>query len=138
MAIREGRWDCPGCGSTGIYGRHLTCTGCGKSRPAGVRFYLASGEPEVKDPDRLKEAWAGPDWICGGCGATHRASTPICTACGTMKGSRRQNVTEYKSGYTPRPPAPREEKKTPPSTPPAAPSLFAGSAGSSASAALGE
>jgi hypothetical protein len=135
MAIREGRWDCSSCGSTGIYGRHVTCPGCGKSRPASVRFYLAAGEPEVKDPDRLKEAWAGPDWICGGCGATHRAGTPICTACGTMQGSRRQRVTEHTLEDTPRPPEPRGEKKSRPSAPPAAPSFFAGSPGPGGSAA---
>lgn len=33
MAICEGRWDCPSCGSTAIYGRHVECAGC-------ARFYL--------------------------------------------------------------------------------------------------
>lgn len=104
MAIREGRWDCPSCGSTGIYGRHTDCPGCGKPRPAGVRFYLAHGEPDVKDPEQLRDARAGADWICQQCKATNRAAEARCAGCGAFRGSRNplQKVHEYTTETTPR------------------------------------
>jgi hypothetical protein len=86
MAIREGRWDCSSCGSTRIYGRHVDCPGCGRPRPAGVRFYLAEGEPVVTDPEQLREAGAGPDWICRHCQASNRAPLARCGGCGAPRG----------------------------------------------------
>ena len=104
MAIREGRWDCPSCGSTRIYGRHVDCPGCGKPRPAGVRFYLAEGEPAITDPERLREAKAGPDWVCLHCAASNRATQAGCGGCGAPRGSSpTQPVIEYREGTAPRP-----------------------------------
>lgn len=97
MAIREGRWDCSSCGSTRIYGRHVDCPGCGRPRPAGVRFYLADGEPIVTDPEQLNEARSGPDWICRQCGATTRAAFATCGGCGAPRAdSPTQRVIEYR------------------------------------------
>jgi len=85
MTIREGRWDCPSCGSTGVYGRHVDCPGCGKPRPAGTRFYLTDDAPAITDPARLAEARAGADWVCGHCGASNRALLDACGGCGAAR-----------------------------------------------------
>jgi hypothetical protein len=110
MAIREGRWDCPSCGSTGIYGRHVDCPGCNKPRPAGIRFYLSDDAPVVTDAARLREARAGADWVCEHCGASNRATRDHCEGCGAERGtSPSQPVVDYgadavpRSGEEPRP-----------------------------------
>ena len=96
MAIREGRWDCPSCGSTAIYGRHVECPGCGRPRPAGTRFYLTDDAPVVTDAARLREARAGADWVCEHCGASNRAAEDDCTGCGAARGtSPTQPVIDY-------------------------------------------
>jgi hypothetical protein len=103
MAIREGRWDCPSCGSKRIFGRHVDCPGCGKPRPEGVRFYLTDDAPIVTDPERLAEARAGADWICKHCGASTRAKHVNCGGCGAPRGgSPEQPVRRYRDGEVPR------------------------------------
>jgi hypothetical protein len=103
MAIREGRWDCPSCGSTAIYGRHVDCPGCGRPRPAGVRFYLADGEPAITSAAQLAEAKAGADWICEHCAASTRAAQDTCGGCGAPRGtSPTQSVVTYSLGAVPR------------------------------------
>ena len=49
MAIREGRWDCQYCGTTGIPGREKVCPNRARSRPEGTNIYL----PDDTNP-RLK------------------------------------------------------------------------------------
>jgi hypothetical protein len=112
MAIREGRWDCPSCGSKRVYGRHVDCPGCGKPRPAGIRFYLTDDAPAITDAAQLREAKAGPDWICEHCGASTRATETDCGGCGAPRGSSlAQPVIDYplsevpRSGDVPRPAA---------------------------------
>jgi ribosomal protein L40E len=103
MAIREGRWDCPGCGSRSVYGRHVDCPGCGKPRPAGTRFYLTDDAPVITDAAQLAEANAGADWICGHCGASTRATQTDCGGCGVARGtSPTQPVIHYGPGQVPR------------------------------------
>lgn len=103
MAIREGRWDCPSCGSRAIYGRHVDCPGCGKPRPAGIRFYLTDGAPAVTDAARLAEASAGADWICEHCAASNRAALDACGGCGAPRGSSpSQPVIDYATANVPR------------------------------------
>jgi hypothetical protein len=103
MAIREGRWDCSSCGSTAIYGRHVDCPGCGRPRPAGVRFYLTDNAPVVTDPQQLAEARAGADWICAHCEASNRATLHACGGCGAARGtSPSQPVHDYAPGAVPR------------------------------------
>ena len=103
MAIREGRWDCPSCGSTGILGRHVSCSGCGTRRPEGVRFYLPENEPEVTDAARLAEANAGADWVCEHCDASARAGMTHCPGCGAERGtSPVQKTHEYGMDQIPR------------------------------------
>jgi hypothetical protein len=103
MAIREGRWDCSSCGSTAIYGRHVDCPGCGRPRPAGVRFYLTDNAPVVTDPRQLEEARAGADWICAHCEAGNRATLHACGGCGAARGtSPTQPVQDFGMGAVPR------------------------------------
>jgi hypothetical protein len=112
MAIREGRWDCPSCGSKRVYGRHVDCPGCGKPRPAGIRFYLTDDAPAINDASQLREARAGADWVCEHCGASTRATKTNCDGCGAPRGSSpSQRVVDYplhavpRSGDVPRPAA---------------------------------
>ncbi|HEX6041079.1 hypothetical protein [Longimicrobium sp.] len=103
MAIREGRWDCPSCGSVRIQGRHVDCPGCGKPRPAGVRFYLTDDAPVVTDAARLAEAMAGADWVCAHCAASNRDMVDTCGGCGAARGSSpSQPVIDYATASVPR------------------------------------
>jgi hypothetical protein len=103
MAIREGRWDCPSCGSKAVYGRHVDCPGCGKPRPAGTRFYLTDDAPVITDAAQLAEATAGADWVCAHCGASTRATETDCTGCGAARGtSPSQPVIDYTTAQVPR------------------------------------
>ncbi|HEU0301928.1 MAG TPA: zinc ribbon domain-containing protein [Longimicrobium sp.] len=129
MAIREGRWDCPSCGSTRIYGRHVDCPGCGQPRPAGTRFYLAEGEPVVTDPERLAEARAGADWVCARCGASNRATLHACAGCGAAHEVESvQPVVEYTLADTPRPVDAASAASAASATPSSAPPESTGSA----------
>ncbi|HET7229872.1 MAG TPA: Ran-binding zinc finger domain-containing protein [Longimicrobium sp.] len=87
MAVREGRWDCPSCGTRGQLGRNLECGSCGAPRPQGIRFYLPGSEPEVTDAARLAEARAGADWVCEHCGSSTRATASVCSNCDAPRGS---------------------------------------------------
>jgi hypothetical protein len=108
MAIREGRWDCPTCGTLGLMGRDLACTGCGNRRPEGVRFYLPDDAAEVTDAARLAEARAGADWICEHCGVSARATQARCPGCGAERGSSPQQQThEHRYDDAPADEAPR-------------------------------
>lgn len=103
MAIREGRWDCPSCGSKRIYGRHVECPGCGKPRPAGIRFYLTDDAPAITDAAQLAEAKAGADWVCQHCGASNRATQEACGGCGAPRGSSPgQRIIDYTLDQVPR------------------------------------
>jgi hypothetical protein len=119
MAIREGRWDCPSCGSKAVFGRHVDCPGCGKPRPAGIRFYLTDDAPVITDAAQLAEAKAGADWICEHCGASTRATETDCGGCGAPRGtSPSQPVIDYGPGQVPRsvdasPAAPAESPPAP-------------------------
>lgn len=96
MAIREGRWDCPSCGTKGILGRHTSCSQCGRPRPKGIKFYLPSNTDEVADPSLLAIAQQGADWICQYCSASNRVADQFCTQCGAERGtSPTQDVKSY-------------------------------------------
>lgn len=83
---REGRWDCPACGSKGILGRYKHCTSCNAAR-GDVKFYLPTDEPVIVDSKLLELANAGPDWICGICGSSNRGDASTCVDCGAQKGA---------------------------------------------------
>ncbi len=85
MAIRVGRWDCNVCGHKGNPGPSLHCESCGAPRPKNVKFYLPEDAEIVKDEEKIKEAEAGPDWICDFCGAHNKATSQVCESCGAAK-----------------------------------------------------
>ncbi|HEX8391076.1 MAG TPA: hypothetical protein VF665_01865 [Longimicrobium sp.] len=87
MAIREGRWDCPTCGTVGVLGRQVNCPNCATPRPEGVRFYLPEDAAEVTDSAHLARARAGADWICEHCDSSTPAAEIRCSGCGAERGS---------------------------------------------------
>ncbi|MBA3530841.1 MAG: hypothetical protein H0T73_02815 [Ardenticatenales bacterium] len=107
-AVREGRWDCQRCGSTGLFGRDKICHGCGSPRPEGVKFYMTDDAPVITDQKVVEQAKAGADWICQYCGASNPALADKCQQCEAPKGqARTQGVKEYKGA------APKDGKETP-------------------------
>jgi hypothetical protein len=122
MAIREGRWDCPSCGSRAVYGRHVDCPGCGKPRPADIRFYLTDDAPAITDAGQLAEARAGADWVCEHCAASNRATLGDCRGCGAPRGSSpAQPVIDYDAADVPRSGDAPAETPAPPGPPADAP-----------------
>ncbi|MBN2430754.1 MAG: zinc ribbon domain-containing protein [Acidobacteria bacterium] len=97
MAVREGAWDCPVCGRTGIRGSQKYCGGCGHPRGNDVRFYLPEDAPEVTAAEELARAQAGPDWICAYCGADNPGTDGFCSGCGAPPDDgRRREVREIR------------------------------------------
>jgi len=92
MAIREGRWDCPTCGTTGLLGRDTKCGNCGATRPEGIKFYLPENAPAVANAAQLAIANSGADWICNYCGSSNRVQAPACSDCGAPQGEKHQAV----------------------------------------------
>jgi len=116
MAVREGAWDCPVCGRTGIRGSQKFCGGCGHPRGDNVRFYLPDDAPEVTAAAELARAQAGPDWICAFCGADNPSTNGYCSGCGAPPDdSRRREVREVRPGQ----PADKPPLSGKPPTPPA-------------------
>lgn len=95
MAIREGRWGCPTCGTTGLLGRDTKCKNCGATRPEGIKFYLPENAPTVTNAVQLATAKAGADWICDYCGSSNRAVAPTCSNCGAAQGAKRQAIQAH-------------------------------------------
>ena len=97
MAIREGRWDCQYCGAVGIQGRHKACGSCGRSRPAGTRFYLPTDAQIVEEERLLAEARIGPDWVCAFCDSSNPANLDVCYSCRAARDedARDQAVVSY-------------------------------------------
>lgn len=85
--VYEGYWDCVSCGRRKNKGRDINCRGCGRPRGDEVRFYQSEDAPEVIDPELLRIAKGGPDWICNHCGGSNRASKTRCKGCGAPRGS---------------------------------------------------
>ena len=103
MAIREGRWDCDSCGTKGNLGRDEHCPHCGAPRSKNVQFYLPEGEPPVSQPDLLRDANAGPDWVCSHCASHNRGYRVTCVDCGAPKGDSPSNpVIDYRLKDVPR------------------------------------
>src|SRR3954454_11621764 len=105
MAIREGAWDCPACGRKGNRGSEKLCGG--GRRPPGpeVKFYLPDDAPEVAEAEALKQAQAGPDWICPYCNADNPATNAFCSGCGAARdGGMQRQVVEPRLDAPPPPP----------------------------------
>jgi ribosomal protein L37E len=118
MATREGRWNCPSCGSVGQLGRHVNCMACGAPRPEKIRFYLPEDAEAVTDAEQLAQAGAGPDWICEHCGGSARATDRECPGCGAPRGeSAAREVHDYDLAAVPRSGEAGGGSPPPPSTP---------------------
>jgi hypothetical protein len=104
MAVREGRWDCTYCVNIGILGRYTTCTGCARSRPERVKFYLPEDEAEVVDEKLLNLANGEADWVCRYCDSSNRAQYSSCQHCASPREAENpsQAVVEYDLAQTPR------------------------------------
>jgi hypothetical protein len=106
MSIREGRWDCPACGTIGVRGPLTRCPNCGSPRPRDVRFYLPDDSALVSDEASLAAARAGADWVCGHCHAQNKAADADCRSCGNPRDESSQDVAleerEYSLEETPR------------------------------------
>ncbi|MEL6132280.1 MAG: Ran-binding zinc finger domain-containing protein [Bacteroidota bacterium] len=92
MGTYVGRWDCPTCGHKGNLGPQTRCPNCGASRPQNVRFYLPGDAEKVTDDQRLQEAQAGVDWICGHCNSQNKAKDTECFSCGNPRDESSQDV----------------------------------------------
>ena len=104
MTVREGRWDCQYCGTTGILGRHKVCSNCARSRPAGTKFYLADDAETVESASLKEQASLGPDWICEFCSSSNPANLDVCRHCSAPRESvsPQQQVQEFAPGEAPR------------------------------------
>ncbi len=102
MAVKEGRWDCQYCGTTGNLGRHRQCQNCNRSRPENTKFYMAD-EAEITDKRLQKQALVGPDWVCEFCGTSNAADISVCGSCGAPRESTSpvQEVKTYDLGEAP-------------------------------------
>lgn len=79
-----GYWDCPQCGATQIRGDEYDCPKCGKHRTKDTQFYLPDNITQaevITDTEGIRAAQAGPDWICGHCGASNSALDKACSQC---------------------------------------------------------
>ena len=100
MAVYVGRWDCPTCGNVGVLGPITQCPNCGSPRPENVKFYLPPDAELVKDAERIKEAQAGVDWICGHCSNQNKAANTHCSSCGNPRDSVSGDVDLQTREYT--------------------------------------
>jgi len=105
MAVYVGRWDCTTCGYKGVLGPKTECPNCGASRPKNVKFYLADEKDIVQDPEVLKKAKAGADWVCSYCGGDNKALETHCKTCGNDRdatdGDENLKVREYDTDEVP-------------------------------------
>lgn len=99
MARREGRWDCPKCGSQNL-GRHTFCVNCGSPQAQDQKFYEVAGAPDVSNDPAHQNV--GPNWTCNHCSGTNRGNYTNCGRCGAPKGSSpSHSVIDYSLGNVP-------------------------------------
>src|SRR5437868_2360962 len=84
VEITEDVWDCRSCGTTGIQGRQLECPSCGHGFDATATYQEGDGT-EVTDPELLKLARSGANWLCSYCDMENRATDPACARCGASR-----------------------------------------------------
>ena len=83
--IREGHWTCSVCETPRLKGGDPTCTVCGHVRNVSlypsekVIFDLSDPSTIVTDPEKLRDANAGPSWNCGSCGFENDGDADACT-----------------------------------------------------------
>lgn len=104
MTVREGKWDCSQCRTTGIPGLTLNCPVCGDARnpllDAGEKPYLADNARVISDAVGLRLAAVGPNWNCGNCGQANIGASESCSVCEEARGNNDDvlPVTTYVSG----------------------------------------
>jgi len=96
-------WDCTSCGNKKVLGRHQDCPNCGNARPPGDIFYDPGNARVVTDPEELKRANAGPDWICAFCESSNLANTQNCQGCEASQddSEKKRSVVFYPMGQEP-------------------------------------
>lgn len=108
MALREGRWLCPHCGSEN-QGRFESCQSCAAARPEEVRFYLPGDAQALEDARLIRDALSGADWYCSHCGGANPNATagdPVtaCRHCGQARDTedRSGQIRHYGVGEVPK------------------------------------
>lgn len=78
-------WQCSIC--THIEGGlKKKCTNCGKTRTEKEQDIWPDDLSEanaLRDPEKIRQAHAGPDWHCAFCGSSQRRSDGKCSECGS-------------------------------------------------------
>ena len=107
--LRETRWLCKNCGAE-CRGRDETChgddgqSGCGHSKPEGVKDYLPENSPYLTDPALIADARSGADWHCDHCSGANKGSVgghPVvsCVHCGNGRDEQdRENAVRDVTG----------------------------------------
>lgn len=89
----EGRWKCLACTAVNR-GLYKTCHNCGAAKENAKNYAPSEGErTDINDPELLKLATAGPDWICPSCKTNNPNFAQHCTNCGDGKGGAKQRQT---------------------------------------------
>lgn len=127
--IVENTWICTSCQSKQL-GRHMKCQACGSAKESNERDIVPdpSAAQTVTDPELLKKAKDGPDWVCEYCQGRVRNAEGKCSNCAAsrtpyMSQERIQRIAdeaakddgEYESVSAGRPPG---WKPIPPFPPP--------------------
>lgn len=95
-AIVEGKWTCKSCGNNNLPGSQSVCPNCGNPRDEQDDITPPDPEsPEITDPERLKEAKAGPEWNCEHCGKANSPLKEVCRHCGAKKGTSPQRKKRW-------------------------------------------
>jgi hypothetical protein len=84
--IVENTWVCTSCSSTNR-GRDMKCQRCGNAKDSEEQDIVPDGDaaPEVTDPELLKLANQGEDWVCEYCQARVRDANGKCQNCAAGK-----------------------------------------------------
>lgn len=85
--IIELEWKCSNCGSVNK-GRYTQCQSCGSPKEANEQDIMpvdTTKVASVTDKEMLREANAGPNWICKYCGSSRRNLDGSCGNCDVNK-----------------------------------------------------
>lgn len=89
----ENVWRCSSCKASNK-GRDLNCSKCGARKSADLEYDTMSSGEEITDPELLKKAKAGANWICEFCGGEERNLRGDCTQCGGLKSLPKAKVSK--------------------------------------------
>jgi hypothetical protein len=102
----EMTWVCAACSLRNL-GRHTGCQRCGKAKTTEAYEMPAevSQAASVTDPELLRLATAGANWVCRYCGSDQRRLDGECARCGGER-TARERQEHASAGQAPRPAAP--------------------------------